>query len=96
MTAAEVYERDLIAMLEAARTWAAHHRDVKLRFRRLGTSPVVGPLSGRVIQQVAGNAITRSLLLALKGAASAATILQAEAAIEEVYGIRRALTEALH
>lgn len=90
------YEADLEAMRRAAHDWKAAHPAARLKFRpiRMVRGVLIAALTPSMIRQVTGNATTRDLLSTLDRAAiCGATVRMAEAVIEHVYGIDRALTK---
>lgn len=99
------YERAVQACVAACAKWQAEHPDARLRFRPLIIPPprpglrvggMIAGLDQALELGVAGNSLTRKLLTAIDRATpnGGATVLMAEFAIEQVYGIQRALTRA--
>jgi hypothetical protein len=96
---AMAYNKTAERMHAAALAWQEKHRELawgSLEFKPLGYPAdffVAAALNGSMIAKVGGNAVTRNLLDALNEASrQEATVAQAEAVIEMVFGIRRALT----
>lgn len=96
MQTAGGYARALERMLAATRAWKAANPNAKLEFRPFGVRPdtaVIAALDRAFIRRVGGNPKTRELLHAMDAAIDKqGTALQAEACIEEVFGLPRALT----
>lgn len=99
MTAASdaEYERAAQACLVECRRWHRANRDARLKFRALllpsGAGGLISSLENALELGVAGNSVTRKLLTAMQRAVpGGSTVLMAEYAIEQVYGIPHALT----
>lgn len=92
----EGYKRAAETMLAATRAWDAANSDAKLDFRPLGVPAdhaVAAGLDRAMIRRVGGNSKTRELLKAMDASiGNQGTVAMAEACIERVYSIRRALT----
>lgn len=93
------YERAAQACLAACAKWKAEHPDARLQFRPLFSESgvvVITDLKTAIREfGVAGNSAARKLLMAMDRATpgGGATVLMADLAIEQVYGIPRALTQ---
>lgn len=99
----ESYERAARKMMAAAMAWKTLNPDAKLKFVPLNLDHipqtrganvvVISPLSRSVIRSVGDNPKTRELLTAMDAAiGNEGTVMQAEFCIEQVFGIKNALT----
>lgn len=105
----EAYEQALMKCIAACAKWRAQNPDARLKFQPWSWMPkdakklspdgksvaIIAGLDVAIESGAAGNSITRKLLLAIdRGTPNGgASVLMAECAIEEVYGIKKALTE---
>lgn len=106
MTVADAaYARNVMACIAAAARWRAEHPDARLKFNPItitvprnapvGRRPgLIAGLDRALEHGVAGNSVTRQLLTAIdRGCPNGgASVMMAEFAILQVYGIESALT----
>jgi hypothetical protein len=105
MTTDQEYARGVLACMTACAKWKAQHPDARLKFNpiRVRVPPgqdasecggLIAGLDMALAHGVAGNSVTRKLLVAMDRATprGGASIMMAEFVLEQVYGI----TSALH
>lgn len=102
MTTEGQYMRALEACEAACRKWQAENPDARLRFVPIpvpvvgvGRTQMIAGLDQALERGVAGNSATRKLLQAIDRTAAdkgGATVMMAEYALEQVYGLKHALT----
>jgi hypothetical protein len=100
MVTLESYERDAQRMLAAAKAWRADNPGTELVFHPLGYPGGTSVLAGLVpelIRRVGGSHKTRELLRTMDAATNGeGTVAQAEACLEIVFGLKRAISGESH